>query len=163
MDKSNQKNPVLKYFIICDEFVREDKSKSSFKQSALGLFDTISSGKFPFVYPVFYIVVGWSGGNGEHFQSINIMDPDGKKLLHTPRNRFLLKGEFQTSNYVVELKNVLFKKIGFYTVQIILDDVVHGEFFFRVEEIEARNVSKNEFDKMIKDPEAIKKARIATA
>jgi len=113
---------------MCDAVARGPEGK----MTLYGIFDRIVAGKMPATHPSFTIVTTWQSGDREYKMRIRILDPDGRHIFETREMTFRLRGEFAKSEMVTEFNNIMFKKVGTYSVQILLGSEIKTEYPFFV-------------------------------
>jgi hypothetical protein len=110
--------PRLQFSLLCLG-VEEEKGPPSF----LHVFQVLPSERFPFQFPAgsgFFVVTGWTRGEGEHTQTTRILAGDGTALVDSGEHPFELaeNGSFMLVQF---LDGVQFPEPGDYSVEISLD------------------------------------------
>lgn len=86
----------------------------------------------PVVYPCHfncYLVVGWYGDPGHHSFGIRFLDPDRHLVLwEMPPQPFSLSSAQPYANMILRLEGLPLHREGRHWFQILLDDVLCGEF-----------------------------------
>lgn len=145
--------PRLKYFIQCDE-VRNDNGKFS----ALGLFDTIFSFIFPAAHRRFFLMLGFTGGEGRYDIEVHITAPNGVTLAET-KGLLQLASAHQVGNVIFAFENFPLPVEGVYTMSVFRDGDFCSEFQFIVRPpVERRERSPEEIAALLQSPDVIKSA-----
>ena len=75
----------------------------------------------PFEY--FYIANSWVGAEGSFETKIRILDPEGNILKgSTFSSKFYLEKPCVPFMTLLKFENIIFSQVGYYTVEIYLDD-----------------------------------------
>lgn len=75
----------------------------------------------PFEY--FYIANSWVGAEGSFETKIRILDPEGHILKgSTFSSKFYLEDPYVPFMTLLKFENIIFSQVGYYTVEIYLDD-----------------------------------------
>ena len=112
-------SPDLQFSILCDDVRQEINGKFIF----IGLFETISSSKFPVVHPRFFVVNRWSNGQGRYDQKVRIvLSSDNSVIIDNKAVEFELVDLDKTHTVISAFNNVLFPKAGKYWIENYLGD-----------------------------------------
>lgn len=145
--------PKLKYFVQCDE-VRNEGGKFS----ALGFFDTIFSLIFPATHKRFFLLLGFTGGEGRHDVELHVTSPDGTMLGQT-KGELHLGGADQVGNVVFAFENLPLPAEGRYTLSVFLDGDFCTEHYFSARPPFARRQkTPEEVAALLQQPDIIKSA-----
>jgi hypothetical protein len=99
------------------------------KLNILGIFDTINAPGFPFVLPIFYVVVSYEAGAAEYGNTKNteivLCDEDGNELLRLLQSIQVSRpnraGTMVTTNQIAGIVGFPFKKSGDYQFDILVN------------------------------------------
>ena len=69
-----KKIPYLQWLILCDEYGKTEGTK---KELIIGIFNKLTSTKFPFHYPKMWFLMKFTGCAGEYISSFSIKGPAG--------------------------------------------------------------------------------------
>ena len=110
--------PNLQFSVLCDDVRREDNGKFML----LGLFETISSRKFPATHGSLSVVNRWCKGEGHFSQRIRIVSArDNSIIFQTEDQPFELKEINGHHTLISRFNNLVFQEPGKYWVEIMLD------------------------------------------
>jgi uncharacterized Zn-finger protein len=145
--------PRLKYFIQCDE-VRNEQGKFS----AIGIFDTIYSLFFPASHPRFFLLLGFTGAEGNYKVDIYITSPDGKQIAEL-KGEVRIQNESHVTNAVFCFEKFPLVIPGRYTITIFLEGDFLAEYpFFARPPFDAQNRTPEEIAELMKRPDIVKSA-----
>lgn len=145
--------PRLKYFIQCDE-VRNDNNKFS----AIGLFDTIFSFIFPASHKRFFLMLGFTGAEGQYDIELHIQAPNRQTLAQT-KGMLQLGSADQVGNVVFAFENFPLPLEGAYTISVFLDGDYCAEHQFSARPpVGRRQRSQDEIAALLQQPDVIKSA-----
>ena len=111
--------PCLQFSITCDN-VAQDKITGNFILH--GIFDSISSKKFPARHYRLYVVNKWYNGVGKFTQNTQIVSPDGEVISKDNKSEFNLLSNDLSHVVLARFDGVLFKKSGTYKIEVYLDN-----------------------------------------
>lgn len=124
-------DPVLLAMIICDQIIREERTK---KLSLLGLFDRVYSKKFPCSHSRLHVYVALTEYIGTANCELKFSDDSGNVI--TKLNGPL---KFPNKLTIVEMnfgiKNIPLPKAGVYHFDFIVNGRLIGHRKFKVEQI----------------------------
>lgn len=147
--------PKLKYFLQCDE-VRNEGGKFS----ALGIFDTIFSFIFPASHKRFFLLLGFSGGEGRYDLEVHITAPNGAVLARA-NGELAIAPEQQGGNTVFGFENLPLPLQGDYTVSVFLDGDFLVEHVFRAQPpFRKHDRSPEEIALLMEQPDIVKTANV---
>jgi len=114
--------PNLQFSVLCDDVRREENGKFML----IGLFEAISSKKFPATHPMLFIVNRWCKGEGDFTQKIRIVNSQDKAtVFQTDEQAFQLADINRHHTLVSRFNNLVFPTPGKYWLEVLLD----GELF----------------------------------
>ena len=110
--------PNLQFSVLCDDVRREDNGKFIL----IGLFETISSRKFPATHPALFVVNRYCKGEGSFSQKVRIVrSSDKSAVFQTGEQPFELKDIDHHHTLISKVNNIMFPVPGKYWVEILLD------------------------------------------
>lgn len=112
--------PKLLFVIVCDAVAQSPDGK----KTLYGLFDRIATLRIPCVHPSFSIMVRWGYGDGKHSMKIRIVDSN-REVAFEPADecKFEITDLLSTTDIVLNIQNMTFKKTGMYWVEVYLNGV----------------------------------------
>ena len=110
--------PNLQFSVLCDDVRLEENGKFML----IGLFESISSKKFPATHPTLYVVNRWCKGAGTFKQKIRILESmDQKVVFQTDDQAFELRDIDSHHTLISRFNNLVFEKPGKYWAEVMLD------------------------------------------
>ncbi|MCK4777467.1 MAG: hypothetical protein KAS39_03755 [Actinomycetia bacterium] len=116
-----KKIPYLQWLILCDEYGKTEGTK---KELIIGIFNKLTSTKFPFHYPKMWFLMKFTGCAGEYISSFSIKGPAGNLLFRSKKVKFNLKTETAHHGLNVSLMNFLFPEPGVYWFEVFLNSKI---------------------------------------
>jgi hypothetical protein len=114
-------NAQLGYSIVCDD-VRVEMGN---KLSLMGVFESVFFGGFPSALLKFAVVNHWQGV-GEFETQVRILFPDKRELAVAAPSKFTIEALGYADN-ITFFTNVVFDRVGTYTIQTSLDGKLVAE------------------------------------
>lgn len=110
--------PNLQFSVVCDDVRREDNGKFML----LGLFEAITSTKFPATHRVLFVANRWCKGQGSFTQRIRIVNSlDKTVIFQTDEQHFELADIDAHHTLISAFNNLVFPVPGKYWVEVMLD------------------------------------------
>ena len=110
----------LLYALLCDQaFLSIDR-----KVNIIGVFETINAANFPVTHPKFTLVGSIEPSKTKFKLSIDMEDEGGNSILQQVQEREVSLPEQNTPrnfNFIIDILNTSFPKMGNYKVKIIVD------------------------------------------
>lgn len=119
------KNVKLNFAHVCENvIISEDK-----KLSVINIFNQIKASDFPAVHAKLSIVSSVSGGKGNYFETIEIVnEKNGDDVIARAENKEVYIGEENgVTNFIANFTNLLFSSEGRYKIRIKIDGVILSE------------------------------------
>ena len=111
--------PNLQFSVLCDDVRREENGKFIL----IGLFEAISSKKFPATHPTLFIVNRWCKGEGAFTQKIRIVNFNNKSIVfQTDEQAFQLDDIDKHHTLVSRFNDLVFPAPGKYWLEVLLDN-----------------------------------------
>mgnify|MGYP001602694204 CR=1 FL=1 len=123
--------PVLISIVVCDTVIRDDETR---KLSLIGIFNTISSQKFPCVHARLHVYVAVTDGEGKARGRLQLMDNDTNQPLQTFDGEIYFPDRFAVIEMNFVLMNMNFPKPGIYRFDFWVDGDIIGQRRFHVNE-----------------------------
>lgn len=111
--------PNLQFSVLCDDVRREENGKFML----IGLFEAISSKKFPATHQMLFVVNRWCKGEGDFTQKIRIINSQDKAtVFQTDEQAFQLADINRHHTLVSRFNNLIFLTPGKYWLEVLLDN-----------------------------------------
>ena len=124
--------PNLQFSVLCDDVRREENGKFML----IGLFEAISSKKFPATHPTLFIVNRWCKGEGAFTQKIRIVNSNDKSMVfQTDEQAFKLVDIDKHHTLVSRFNNLIFPTSGKYWLEVLLDNELFLNYPVMLKEI----------------------------
>jgi hypothetical protein len=124
--------PNLQFSVLCDDVRREENGKFML----IGLFEAISSKKFPATHLTLFVVNRWCKGEGSFTQKIRIVNSNDKSMVfQTEEQAFQLSDIDRHHTLVSRFNNLVFAAPGKYWLEVLLDNELFLNYPIMLKEI----------------------------
>lgn len=114
-------DPKLISFLVCDQVIQDTRTG---KKSYVGVFDNINTPSVPCLHPELYVAIVLTNFRGKQNIILEMVfdASDGEKNILKLEGNFQSNDPLQMVDIVFDLKNLIFKGSGKYTLRIVSGD-----------------------------------------